>query len=585
MKASVSTILLLLGCASHAAEYDAIIRAARDGDLAFALPRLESLLAVEPGNARYLHDYVTVLHWAGRHADAIGWWPALDGQSVPAYALKALGASAHAIGAAEVALAAYTQAAANEPGDLEAHAGIARAHLLADRAARAEIHARLKLRRVDGRLSAAQAPLARVRALALEALADRLGAAAAYQDILDAVPGDAAAQHRRVELLADLGMPHLAWRAAEESGVRLSPDERHRILHERAAREIQWGDHQLAVDHRAPRFAGVLRGLTANALALDARPAAVRQGGVDRSAEDRVVALRDGVRMADARAQYEALMRRGEPVADHARLAAADAYLYLEQPALARDLYLRVIADSGRREPGLLFSLFYAHIECEEHDEAGAVADELIATIAPFINKGMRGIELDNPDFPAALTTKGLQLIFADRLGPASVHLAAALTRAPFNFGLRAAHGTLLASRDQPRASLAVFDALLVDDPENVAARVGRAENLLALKDFGGAGADLAALGRDYPEHKGVRGALDKLAVVHSPLLTLDIEPALVARRPVDCLYHPARPRHQQPGVSAARPRRRSPSAHEPSHGAGQPDVGTRRQDHLLHRQ
>ncbi len=536
MKASVSMILLLLGCAAHAAEYDAIIRAARDGDLAFALPRLERLVAVEPGNARYLHDYVTVLHWAGRHADAIGWWPALDGQSAPGYALKALGASAHAIGDTGVALAAYTQAANQEPGDIDAHVGVARAHLDAGRAARAETYARSRLRRVDGRLPAAQAPLARVRALALEALADRLGAAAAYQDILDVVPTDAVARRRRLELLVALGMPHLAWRAAEESRVPLSPDERHRILHERAAREIQWGEHQLAVDHGAPRFAGALRGLAANTLALDARPAAVRQGGVDRTAEDRVVALRDGVRMAEARALYEALMRRGEPVADHARVAAADAYLYLEQPAVARDLYLRVIADSGRREPGLLFSLFYAHVECEEHDAAGAVADELIATIAPIVNKGMTGVELDNPDYPAALTTKGLQLIFADRLGPASVHLAAALARAPFNFGLRAAHGTLLASRDQPRASLAAFDAVLVDDPQNTGARIGRAENLLALKDYGAAGADLAALGRDYPEHRGVRGALDKLAVVHSPLLTLDTtigrSPAALAASP-----------------------------------------------------
>lgn len=369
-----------------------------------------------------------------------------------------------------------------------------------------------------GRLTQTGLPLARALASVLESAGDTLGAAALYQEILALAPGDPDAARRQVLLLADAGLPQLALQRVAANAALFSDAEVLRLQHDRGARLIQWGERQIAVDRRQQRFAATERALAANSALIEAAsPTAIAA-----TEFDRVVALRDRVRMIEARALFVNLERRGLKLPAYVLTAAADAHLYLEQPEQARELYLRAIAAAGKRDPGMLFALFYAYVECEQHDLARQVADELLAVTPPIINRGLKGVELDNPDYPAAINAGVLQLIFSDRLDAAQAGLAEARARAPFNFALRATAGTLLASRDRPRASLAAFDAVLIDDPDNLSARIGRAENLQTLKAFAVAGVELAQLAHDYPEHKGVQAANQKLTVHQSPLMTID---------------------------------------------------------------
>lgn len=509
-----------IGAVAREAEYDALIRSAREVGAQAALPRLDQLLALEPWNRRYLDDYVTILHWAGRHAEAVRWWPVMRAGPRPgaAYALKALARSARETGFNDIALAAYLEVVRHDAGDLDAHVGVVLAYRDGGRLGAAHDHAHAHLPRVAGRLTQAGLPLARVLAAVLEAAGDALGAAALYQEILVLAPGDADATRRQVHLLADAGLPQLALQRVTANAGLFSSAEVLRLQHDRGARLIQWGERQIAVDRRQQRFAATERALAANAAVIEtASPASAAP-----TEFDRVVVLRDRLRMVEARALFIDLERRGLKLPAYVLTAAADAHLYLEQPEQARELYLRAIAAAGKREPGILFALFYAYVECEQHALARQMADELLALTPPIINRGLKGVELDNPDYPAAINAGVLQLIFSDRLDAAQAALAEARGRAPFNFALRATAGTLLASREQPRASLAAFDALLIDDPDNLSARIGRAENLQTLKAFAAAAGELAQLVHDYPEHKGVLAANQKLGVQQSPSMTID---------------------------------------------------------------
>ena len=492
-----------IGTAAREAEYDALIRSAREAGAEAALPRLDQLMALEPWRRRYLDDYVTILHWAGRHAEAVRWWPVMRAGPTPgaAYALKALARSARETGFHDIALAAFLEIVRLDAGDLDAHVGVVLAFRDGARLGAAHDHARAHLPRVAGQLTQAGLPLARVLAAVLESAGDTLGAAALYQEILVLAPGDADATRRQVRLLADAGLPQLALlRVAANAGL-FSGAEVRRLQHDRGARLIQWGERQIAVDRRQQRFAATERALAANAAVIEtASPASAAP-----TEFDRVVALRDRLRMVEARALFIDLERRGLTLPAYVLTAAADAHLYLEQAEQARELYLRAIAAVGKRDPGILFALFYAYVECEQHDLARQVADELLALTPPIINRGLKGVELDNPDYPAAINAGVPHLIFSDRLDAAQAALAEARGCAPFNVALRATAGTLLASREQPRASLAAFDALLIDDPDNLSARIGRAENLQTLKAFAAARGDLAQLGHDYPEHKPTR--------------------------------------------------------------------------------
>src|SRR5690606_8878553 len=85
---------------------------------------------------------------------------------------------------------------------------------------------------------------------------------------------------------------------------------------------------------------------------------------------DRLVALRDRQRMRDAVALYESLTAAETPVPSYARVAAADAYLYLEQPEVARDLYLGALAEVGTEARGIIdwkVALMYAYGEIGQH--------------------------------------------------------------------------------------------------------------------------------------------------------------------------------------------------------------------------
>src|SRR3546814_16863762 len=77
---------------------------------------------------------------------------------------------------------------------------------------------------------------------------------------------------------------------------------------------------------------------------------------------DRILAYHARFRMRDAVAEYESLRAQGVTVPPYVLAGVASAYLYLRQPAIARDLSREVIAAGDtdltqRAEIGLFYEL------------------------------------------------------------------------------------------------------------------------------------------------------------------------------------------------------------------------------------
>src|SRR5262249_8990060 len=121
----------------------------------------------------------------------------------------------------------------------------------------------------------------------------------------------------------------------------------------------------------APRFEGTdaaLARLDAQLVQLRVTPENV---AVRRQLRlDRMVALRDRVRMQEAAEEGEAL-RADEPLPSYAETAFADALLYLRRPEEARDAYNRVLARSPN-DIQALYGVFYASTELEDFTTAYA---------------------------------------------------------------------------------------------------------------------------------------------------------------------------------------------------------------------
>ena len=93
---------------------------------------------------------------------------------------------------------------------------------------------------------------------------------------------------------------------------------------------------------------------------------------------DRLVALRNRVRMEEARAEGEAL-RADAPLPPYAEAAYADALLYLRQPDAAGEAYRRILAQTPE-DVEARYGLFYALLELENFSAAFAVIDDLVGS-------------------------------------------------------------------------------------------------------------------------------------------------------------------------------------------------------------
>ncbi|MDB5772837.1 MAG: hmsH [Burkholderia sp.] len=392
------------------------------------------------------------------------------------------------------------------PDDAEAHAGLAYAWMDQGRIDQAVNHLTARLPKTPTRRDL---PVL----IALAELQDRRGewllAAGAYQDALKLEPGFRYAARGRVFALNNAGLPHLAKRLAESRPDAFNDEEMRRLTHDAAARTIIFGQAHLAADEKPPRF-----GTTDIALLQNAEVSR-RFGDKPITQFDRLVALRDRYRMREAVDLYESLAASNITIPSYANAAAADAYLYLEQPDRARELYLEALKDAGQLETTewmeTQVALMYANSEAGRHEEAQVLADQVLHATPPMSNKGLLGMESPNAHYPRAALMVSLMLMYADRLEQAEQGLSEQRALAPFNSGIRSAWASLHTMRARPRAALEEFALLQEDEPKSVDAAVGRADTMLSLNQFGDARTAVTMLLADYPENKAVQNLAHRL--------------------------------------------------------------------------
>jgi biofilm PGA synthesis protein PgaA len=501
-------------------EYEAVIRAAHDGSLAPAIRRLKEWRAAFPGDRRIDYDFVTLLGRAGKHEEALIYGRQMLGSDAPPYAIKSVADSARATGRAQEAEAAYRLLLAKTPDDAEAHAGLAYAWMAQDLTQQALDHVVQHLPKKASQYRRSDVPLIVALAELHERRSEWLPAATAYQDVLRFEPGLQYALRGRVFALERAGMPHLAKRLADTRPDAFNTEEMHRLAQAAAARMVAFGKAQVAVgDHRS-RFSTTDMALAESADMRD-------RFGVKPAAQlDRLVALRDRVRMREAADLYESLTAAKVAIPPYAKAAAADAYLYLEQPEKARDLYREALntASAGDKAeiPDWQIGLMYAYSEAEQHGEAQALADRLLADTPTMGNKGVRGVEMPNEDYPRVAVMSAQVRQYAERLEQAEQRLGELRAQGPFNSDVRAAWASLQSARDRPRAALEEFTLLQIDEPKSIPAVAGRGEALLALNQYSEAKTLLPPLLADYPEDKAVQKFARKLSLYDSPHLRVE---------------------------------------------------------------
>lgn len=475
------------------------IEMARQGDFATALQQLETLRRQQPDNDTLAFDQMVVFAWAERDADVVGLAQRTPLDQAPAYVLVPVAKAYRNQKFFAEAVAIYRLALERRPGDLQARIGLA--YALAEAA---------DLEAANREVAALRAELPQdLEVLMLAGYVYEQGrryveAIDAYQRVLALDPNHKAARYRYLLALNHVGASHLALDQAGEGPVVLGQTELRRIRGSQAAHTVRWGE--LAPRQVEARFAETdqARNLIARNLhGLNPELGADRPF-IDEARFDRLVALRDRVHMSVAVEEYQRLRAEGVAMPPYALQAAADAYLYLEQPEQARELYQQVLQASPG-EVNARLGLFYALIEMEEFPAALEVVDNLNAEQAVWLGSGGRPGGQRNPSKLDAEIAATLGRSFSGQLAQAQASFEQMRQLAPQNPDLRHELAGVYAARGWPRRALETYQLGLTVEPEHRGMQTGLAATRLRLNEFETAEADISQLAHRYPEVKPVQ--------------------------------------------------------------------------------
>ncbi|MEO7031009.1 MAG: poly-beta-1,6 N-acetyl-D-glucosamine export porin PgaA, partial [Herbaspirillum sp.] len=345
-------------------------------------------------------------------------------------------------------------------------------------------------------------------------------AAAAYQEVLVFEPDFRYAVRGRAFTLLNAGLPFLAQDLAKKYSHMFDDQEHWQFAQGVGGALVDYGEAQLLVNDKEPGYATTDVALTVNT------QLEMRFGDRLPSQADRLVALRDRLQMQQVVDLYQILMRKKLLLPPYALAAAADAYLYLDQPEMARDLYLEAIAKASRADAkdqqDWQFSLIKAYSDARQFDAAIELAERLEIEVPPIANRGILSVAAPNPDYARAVNAAALMRLYSDRLDDAEKRLVALRAEAPFNNDFRSSWIELQRERDRPRLALNEISLLQTDDPRLLNAKVSRGEVLLKLDRLTEARDIGQSLLNDYSAQKDVKKLARDLDIYSRPYLKIE---------------------------------------------------------------
>jgi biofilm PGA synthesis protein PgaA len=342
---------------------------------------------------------------------------------------------------------------------------------------------------------------------------DRVAALRAYADAMALDPTNDEARREQGAILSDLGGPY---------GAAAIDPARSTSAAERAAALVRWGAAIRGPDP-ARRFDGTdaalarLDGLLA---ATPASDAALRR----RLRLDRLVALRDRVRMSEVVDEGDALRRDG-PLPSYADAAYGDALLFVRRAADARAAYDRVLAGTPT-SLAARYGHFYASLELEDFTAAYADVDILLRDIPVWRTYAEGPTRYPNRDRTDAEVTAARVRLYGNQLAEAWERIAGLAAAAPANPDVRLAAYEVANARGWPRLAQQEAEIAASLAPRSLGTRLASVEVAIAAHRYADAAAMLEELRALYPDDLGVQRVARELAAQRGWLLELEARPS-----------------------------------------------------------
>ena len=487
---------------------DQAVELARTGNRAAAIAALTALGEKHPENIRIFSDLIILLVRDGEYERATDIIERFPPAQLPNYVLEEAMRAYRDAGRFTEAVQLSREYQRREPDTFDAQAYYVLVTADAGLARRAGQQAKLLTDRWPQKAESWTA-----RGYAYERSGSYLQAIRAYQKSLDLAPGNPEAAKRLVISLEKLGATSLAVQLAKENSELFSDDEKSRIITSDAAKQIA---HATLEPTNTLRQLGTNNALQhIDSILDDSTTAPLSQEYRLRVQYDRIIGLRDNKMMQEVITEYEALVQAGMDLPGYVKQAAADAYLFLESPEQAAELY-EVLVSSEVNNLDAKIGLFFSLIECERireaHDLALSWDNETPAWIRP---EDARAAE-PHPDKTSLTELVTLSLYFADRLQEAQQRLEAMVDIAPNMSSLRTTLGDVYRSRGWIEKAVEQYELALALDPNNLSAARGLTAVAIAQRQYAAAEQSLDSILTIYPKDTYLHRLNDELETVQS---------------------------------------------------------------------
>jgi biofilm PGA synthesis protein PgaA len=322
-------------------------------------------------------DYIAVASWAGHDKEATTQYEKIARQPMPDYVLEAVGHSYRSLHQSEKALSVYRRGLKQSPHNEVFAAGEIRCLDDLGRYKEGLEHARAYTNKYGSHLDVllAGGEAANFDEQPVEALDF-------YERAQDMSPRNREAVRGLIHAEDGMGAAQLALKTATTHRDMMTGEEYRAIVGDVDQSLVRWGPLE-------PASEGTRYTETDKALAVldehigewTAKNDPAVYPNIQRARFDRLIALRDRSRMQEVVDSYNALVQDGVEVPSYALEAVGEAYLYLRQPEIARDIFLKVL----ETQPNDFESrrlLAYAYLECDQNDESALWLSSMLAMCA-----------------------------------------------------------------------------------------------------------------------------------------------------------------------------------------------------------
>lgn len=317
-----------------------------------------------------------------------------------------------------------------------------------------------------------------LRAGALQDIGDRYAALSLYEDINQYKPKDPAIQQEIIQVLLDMGIPHLALELINQNSWNATKNQTLQAMHDSGAKDLRWASADSAV---APyRFIAVDKGIQALTGALAyAKSIGASDDQINSIEYDLIVAYNKRSEWDKSLALYEQLIAQGKVVPDYALLAAASSYSGKQQPVQAGKI-LQKLYDNHPDDLEIELAQYFNLTDQDKYSAAQVVLEKLTAQL----RARPKYLPKQDFDYTSAIIESVNFESYQEKYQVADKKLIPLLGEIPSNADLLKTAGSLREAQGMHEAAQDYFSIAAKQDPQDVEAKIGYANARMSQGDM-----------------------------------------------------------------------------------------------------